>query len=107
MYCCSCSIAPRHADKLCDKFHKETSQIHFRLQVLFDLPPFRPLHYRAGVDGNPPLIEIIRREIDQRAGRITFERFMELALYHPQHGYYTSGKARISSTAIAAVLPIK
>lgn len=26
---------------------------------------------------------------------ITFARFMELALYHPEHGYYASGRARI------------
>jgi SAM-dependent MidA family methyltransferase len=31
--------------------------------------------------------EIIRAEI-LRDGSISFERFMELALYHPQHGYY-------------------
>lgn len=31
------------------------------------------------------IIEEIGRE-----GKITFRRFMELALYHPQHGYYTA-----------------
>src|SRR5580693_3678264 len=31
------------------------------------------------------LAEVVRSEGD----RITFERFMELALYHPVHGYYT------------------
>ena len=45
--------------------------------------------------GNPALIKEIRAEVARAGGRITFERFMELALYHPQHGYYTSGKARI------------
>src|ERR1043166_9163013 len=44
--------------------------------------------------GNPELIAVIRREIEDR-GPITFARFMELALYHPQHGYYTCGKERI------------
>ena len=33
------------------------------------------------------LVEIIRREIDV-SGAISFARFMELALYHPNHGYY-------------------
>lgn len=28
-------------------------------------------------------------------GRITFEDFMDTVLYHPEHGYYTSKKARI------------
>jgi SAM-dependent MidA family methyltransferase len=31
------------------------------------------------------LADAVRSE----GGRITFERFMELALYHPVHGYYT------------------
>jgi SAM-dependent MidA family methyltransferase len=44
--------------------------------------------------GGGPLEEIIRSEIRLR-GPITFARFMELALYHPEHGYYASGRARI------------
>lgn len=36
--------------------------------------------------GNPRLIEAIATEMD--GGAIPFERFMELALYHPEHGYY-------------------
>src|SRR5207302_10308150 len=37
---------------------------------------------------------LIRGEIE-RHGPIQFERFMELALYHSQHGYYASGRANI------------
>ena len=37
-------------------------------------------------EGNPALIKIIIKEMD--GGTIPFERFMELALYHPEHGYY-------------------
>ncbi len=44
---------------------------------------------------NPALIEAIRREITQNGGPITFARYMDLVLYHPQHGYYTSGRTRI------------
>ena len=33
------------------------------------------------------LEDIIRGEIES-AGAISFARFMELALYHPSHGYY-------------------
>ena len=44
--------------------------------------------------GNPELIAIIRGEIETR-GPISFARFMELALYHPEHGYYASRQARI------------
>lgn len=36
--------------------------------------------------GNPQLIDAIIAEMD--GGAIPFERFMELALYHPEHGYY-------------------
>ena len=40
------------------------------------------------------LEEIIREEI-RTVGPITFARFMELALYHPDYGYYGSGRARL------------
>ncbi len=30
-----------------------------------------------------------------RKGKITFADFMNMALYHPKHGYYTSGKEKI------------
>ena len=43
----------------------------------------------------PELVAEIRAEIGRSGGRITFARFMELALYHPQFGYYTGGAARI------------
>lgn len=46
-------------------------------------------------NGNPDLGREIRRDIDASGGQITFERFMELALYHPQFGYYTSGREKI------------
>ena len=36
--------------------------------------------------GNPALVTAIIAEMD--GGTIPFERFMELALYHPEHGYY-------------------
>lgn len=37
--------------------------------------------------GNPDLIALLRDEID-REGAITFARFMDQALYHPDAGYY-------------------
>ena len=36
----------------------------------------------------PAPVSIISAEIRGAGGRITFERYMELVLYHPQHGYY-------------------
>ena len=38
---------------------------------------------------------LILREIDEAGRMIPFRRFMELALYHPDHGYYSSGRARV------------
>ena len=55
---------------------------------------------RAGRDdhplnhSNPELVDLIRGQI-ARAGPVTFAWFMEQALYHPQHGYYASGRARL------------
>ncbi|HEX3035321.1 MAG TPA: SAM-dependent methyltransferase [Thermodesulfobacteriota bacterium] len=40
------------------------------------------------------LTSIIKALI-RESGPITFARFMELALYHPEYGYYSSGRARI------------
>jgi SAM-dependent MidA family methyltransferase len=34
----------------------------------------------------------ILREIEACGGEVDFRRFMELALYHPRHGYYTSAE---------------
>ncbi|NWJ98265.1 MAG: SAM-dependent methyltransferase [Chloroflexi bacterium] len=39
---------------------------------------------------NPVLRRLIAAEIAQTGGRIPFARFMELALYAPEEGYYTS-----------------
>src|ERR1051326_3473956 len=44
--------------------------------------------------GNPALIEVIRRRIEEH-GPISFARFMDFALYHPEHGFYSSGRAGI------------
>lgn len=41
------------------------------------------------------LQETIDREIRSQGGMIPFRRFMELALYHPDQGYYSSGRAGV------------
>src|SRR5215470_11214172 len=43
---------------------------------------------------DPELVQFIRGEIE-RDGPMPFGRFMQLALYHPEHGYYASGRASI------------
>jgi SAM-dependent MidA family methyltransferase len=44
--------------------------------------------------GNPDLAAFIRNTI-RREGPVRFDWFMEQALYHPQFGYYSSGRAQI------------
>jgi SAM-dependent MidA family methyltransferase len=43
---------------------------------------------------NLALIEFIRAEV-RTHGPVSFAWFMEQALYHPEHGYYSSGRAEI------------
>ncbi len=40
------------------------------------------------------LTQIIKSLI-RESGQITFDKFMEISLYHPEHGYYALGKAKI------------
>lgn len=41
------------------------------------------------------ILENLIRERIQTSGPMGFREFMELALYHPEHGYYSSGRATI------------
>ncbi|MDO8673939.1 MAG: SAM-dependent methyltransferase [Dehalococcoidia bacterium] len=56
-------------------------------------PSNRPGISRFFARGNPALLEIIRGLI-RRDGKITFADFMDLALYHPDFGYYNSARER-------------
>jgi SAM-dependent MidA family methyltransferase len=44
--------------------------------------------------GNPDLVTFIRETI-RRGGPVRFDWFMEQALYHPEFGYYSSGRCQI------------
>src|SRR5437762_8283397 len=44
--------------------------------------------------GNADLIRIIRTQV-QKHGSQSFAWFMQQALYHPEHGYYSSGRCVI------------
>jgi SAM-dependent MidA family methyltransferase len=52
-------------------------------------PTFDP----AAIESDPVLVERIRAEI-RRDGPVTFARFMEVALYDPERGYYVASAAR-------------
>jgi SAM-dependent MidA family methyltransferase len=56
-------------------------------------PPLRLAAFMVRSSSHP-LADLIAREI-RASGPIPFRRFMELALYHPELGYYGSGRARI------------
>ncbi len=49
------------------------------------------------IESDPDLVERIRGEIEHR-GPITFARFMELALYDPEGGYYRAQSPRPGRT---------
>ena len=44
--------------------------------------------------GNPDLIRLIRTEIEKH-GPVSFAWFIQQALYHPEQGYYSSGRCAI------------
>jgi len=56
-----------------------------------DLPELTP-EERAHSD---KLLALIRREIEEQSGWMSFARFMEMALYEPGLGYYTAGASKL------------
>lgn len=46
------------------------------------------------LSGNDELIRVIKNKI-KKEGAISFKEFMEIALYYPEYGYYTSNKDKI------------
>src|SRR3954471_16016203 len=73
------------------KFAKRHGQKPFHSQVLISFiePPIQGVS-----SGNADLIGLIRDEILQN-GPISFARFMEQALYHSRHGFYSGDRARL------------
>ncbi len=55
--------------------------------------PAKSKRQNAGspLEHEPALVDQLRATI-RRDGPMTFARFMEQALYHPQHGYYSAGR---------------
>lgn len=48
----------------------------------------------ADAAGDPRLLRVIVEEIEAAGGALPFARFMELALYHPDYGYYVTPERR-------------
>jgi SAM-dependent MidA family methyltransferase len=53
----------------------------------------RPLDHHARVRSASALSDLVAAEVD-RHGPVPFSQVMELALYHPQHGFYAEGGGR-------------
>ena len=53
--------------------------------------PARTIPDAVATHNNRRLVDLIRREIVASGGLIPFDRFMELALYAPELGYYVAG----------------
>lgn len=58
-----------------------------------ELPPLSA----AEAEHSALLVQRIRAEIEAKDGWISFERFMEMALYEPGLGYYSAGAAKFGS----------
>lgn len=56
-----------------------------------ELPPLTP----DEIAHSGRLVQRIRDEIDAHQGWISFERFMEMALYEPGLGYYSAGSTKL------------
>ncbi len=78
--------------------HRKLWGIH---NAIVDL--FRPVAalYGAAVSNSHTHSELLPRHIAaalrDSGGWLRFDRYMELALYHPRQGYYASGRARIGA----------
>lgn len=51
------------------------------------------------------LIKLIKNEIDSNKGKISFQRYMELALYAPGLGYYTAGSLKFGEAGDFVTAP--
>jgi SAM-dependent MidA family methyltransferase len=65
------------------------------------LPPLSP----EETAHSARLIERIRDEIDAHAGWISFERYMQMALYEPGLGYYSAGATKLGASGDFVTAP--
>ncbi|HEY6644028.1 class I SAM-dependent methyltransferase [Povalibacter sp.] len=66
-----------------------------------DLPPLTP----EEVAHSDKLVQRIRNAIETHGGWISFERFMEMALYEPGLGYYSAGSIKLGSSGDFVTAP--
>ncbi|MBY0574018.1 MAG: SAM-dependent methyltransferase, partial [Undibacterium sp.] len=56
-----------------------------------------PIPSAEALDSSHTLQKIIRADIAANGGVISFARYMELALYTPQYGYYSGGATKLGA----------
>ncbi|WP_274572571.1 class I SAM-dependent methyltransferase [Neisseria leonii] len=61
------------------------------------MPPDLPQPETDALHASLMLQETVKQEIRRQGGWIPFSRFMQLALYAPQYGYYTGGAHKIGA----------
>ena len=61
------------------------------------MKPQLPLPSPDAQASSAHLTKLIKNEIEQHQNWIPFSRFMELALYTPQYGYYSGGSHKIGT----------
>ena len=61
------------------------------------MKPQLPLPSTDAQASSAHLTKLIKNEIEQHQNWISFSRFMELALYTPQYGYYSGGSHKIGT----------
>ena len=57
--------------------------------------PDLPLPESLALEHSTRLVDRIRDEIERHDGWMSFERFMEMALYEPGLGYYSAGSRKL------------
>ena len=58
-----------------------------------------PLPSRAAIEHSERVVTHIAGEIERAGGWIPFDRYMQLALYAPQLGYYAAGARKFGDSA--------
>ena len=69
------------------------------------MKPQLPLPSTDAQASSAHLTKLIKNEIKQHQNWIPFSRFMELALYTPQYGYYSGGSHKSAQTATSLLPP--
>src|SRR5690606_14677245 len=72
-----------------------------RCAFMTDLPALSP----EEAEHSRRLVDRIRDEIDAHQGWISFERYMEMALYEPGLGYYSAGAAKLGASGDFVTAP--